>query len=304
LLANYHDRSLLRSKVAFELAAQMSGLPSTPRSVFTELFVKGKYRGSYQLTEDITAARLGLPSGTGLIAEFAAGPGKHDSDGMHSTPHDPESGALMSAMIANHVNPFLADLKFGGNWRSRIDMNSFVDHYLVREFTKDHDADFWASNYFYTADVNNPAAKLFMGPVWDFDRSAGNEKGLFRNTIAKPSGWWVRYHNTTAIDRRTHMPYAKRNWYNRLMKQPDFAATVCARWRLHQNAFYNTGFGSGVSSAVAALGGAQVAKNDRKRWGVRGGVDRPPSRGSWNREVSALQTWYQQRYVWMNANIC
>jgi hypothetical protein len=306
LLANYHDRSLLRNKVAFDLAAQMSGLRWTPRSVFTELFVNGKYRGSYQLIEEITAGRLGLTGGSALVAEFAAGPGRHDSDGMHSTPHDPENGALMAAMIANHVDPFLASLRNGGgDWRNRIDTDSFVDHYLVREFTKDNDADFWASNFYYTADVNDPAAKMFMGPVWDFDRSAGNEKSIMATTVAKPSGWWVRYHNRTAVDRRTHMPYAQLNWYNRLVDKPEFAAALCARWRLHDNAFRNVGFGSAIPSAMAALGGARVAKNDRKVWGrTPVSVVRPASRGSWKREVRTLQRWYQKRYVWMNANIC
>lgn len=307
LLANYHDRSLLRNKVAFDLAAQMSGLRWTPHSVFTELFVNGKYLGSYQLIEEITAGRLGLTGDAGLVAEFAAGPGTRDSDGMRSTPHDPENGTLMPAMIANHVDPFLAGLaNGGGDWRSRIDMDSFVDHYLVREFTKDNDADFWASNFYYTADVNNPSAPMFMGPVWDFDRSAGNEKGLMRTTVAKPTGWWVRYHNRPRIDGRTHMPYAKLNWYNRLVTKPEFAGALCTRWRMNQDAFYNVGFGGGIPAAVAALGGPLVATNDRKVWGRSRGVvgARPPSRGSWEREVRTLQRWYQQRYVWMNANIC
>ena len=184
-------------------------------------------------------------------------------------------------------------------------MDSFVDHYLVREFTKDNDADFWASNFYYTADANNPAAKMFMGPVWDFDRSAGNEKSIMPTTVAKPKGWWVRYHNATAIDGRTHMPYAKLNWYNRLVTKPEFASALCARWRLNQAAFHDVGFGSGIPSAMAELGGPRVAKNDRKLWGRTAvGVVRPASRGSWKREVRTLQRWYQKRYVWMNATIC
>ena len=302
LQANYHDRSLLRNKVSYDLASRLSGLRWTPQSVFAELVLNGRYMGSYQLIQEIKIEtnRVNIPSSTGLIAEF--GVGRVDADGMRSEPKDPESGARMSTMIDQHVNPFIGRLRTDGNWQDSIDMDSFVDYYLIKEFTKDKDADFFFSNYYYTADVNDPTAKMFMGPVWDFDRSAGNEAGITRTTVAKPQGWWVRYHNKTAIDRITHLPEAKNNWYNRLVDKPAFRAALCARWQATAGEFNNVAYG-GVSSAVGALGGPLVANNDRAVWG-RSRVERPPSRGKWTKEVKYLRKWYKKRFRWMNANIC
>jgi hypothetical protein len=200
------------------------------------------------------------------------------------------------------VNPFLSDLRNNGNWQSRIDLDSFLDYYLVREFTKDKDADFLFSNKYYTADVDDPATKIFMGPVWDFDRSAGAEAGITRTSVASPKGWWAREHSKNAIDARTHTPYHKIHWYNRLLNKPAFSNALCARWQQTRPIFYNAGRGT-IAAATAALGGKRVANNDRTLWGGAG-VERSPSRGAWKAEVRYLKRWYKQRYKWVNANIC
>lgn len=301
LLANYHDRSLIRNKVAFDLAEQLDGLKWTPDSVFAELWLNGKYQGSYQIIEEIKAARLGLPA-TGMVAEFAADAGAagRDIDGMKTKSEDPDDAAMRNALVANHVNPFLSRLRNGQDWTIGIDANSFLDYYLVREFTKDKDADFLFSNPYHTANVNG-GTPLVMGPVWDFDRGAGAEKGITKTTVASPKGWWVRYHNTTKIDRVTHMPEAKDNWYNRLVARPDFRAALCSRWQQKAGIFANVAHG-GVAAAAAAVG-PQVAANDAKVWG-KSKVERPPARGKWSKEVNVVRKWYAKRFAWMNANIC
>ena len=53
LLANYGDWTLVRSMVAWDLGGMLEGLKWTPASTFAELFINGKYLGSYQLTESI-----------------------------------------------------------------------------------------------------------------------------------------------------------------------------------------------------------------------------------------------------------
>lgn len=295
--ANYHDRSLLRNKVAFDLAAQMGGLEWTPHTKFAELILNGRYQGSYLVIEEIEYGGNRLP-GANIIAEFAAdgSSGNIDAGGLKSKPRFPEegAGALMQTVIRNQVNPVYTN---PGNWRNTIDGDSFIDFYLVREFTKDKDADFLFSNHFYSK-PGDP--KLYAGPVWDFDRSAGNEAGITTTSVAKPQGWWVRAHNKSAVDRRTHTPWHQRNWYNGLF-QTDFRNAVCARWQQTAPIFASVA-GGGVGSAAAELG-APVANQDRAMWG-KSAVERPPSRGKWQKEVKYLSKWYQKRFRWMNANIC
>ncbi|HOA67282.1 MAG TPA: CotH kinase family protein, partial [Phycicoccus elongatus] len=52
LLANHGDASLIRNKVAQDLAAEY-GLPYTPQSRFVDLVVNGEYLGNYLLTEKV-----------------------------------------------------------------------------------------------------------------------------------------------------------------------------------------------------------------------------------------------------------
>jgi hypothetical protein len=298
LQANYHDRSLLRNKVSYDLASQLSGLEWTPHTRFAELVLNGKYLGSYLIIEEIEGGGNRLQDAN-IIAEFAAdaSEGNRDAGGLKSKPRWPESGAgpLLQSVINSQVNRVYTD---PGNWRSYIDGDSFVDFYLVREFTKDKDADFFFSNHYYSK-PGDP--KLYMGPVWDFDRSAGNEKGITLTSVASPKGGWVRAHNRSAIDRRTHLPWHQKNWYNDLFRT-DFRNAVCARWQEVAPIFANTAAG-GVGAAVADLGGTAVANQDRAVWG-RSKVERPPSRGKWKKEVRYLSKWYQKRFRWMNSYVC
>ncbi|MDR2409158.1 MAG: CotH kinase family protein [Bacteroidales bacterium] len=53
LLANYADKSLLRTGVAFKLGYIFNNLAWTPQSRQVDLYLNGNYRGVYQLTEQI-----------------------------------------------------------------------------------------------------------------------------------------------------------------------------------------------------------------------------------------------------------
>lgn len=50
LLANYYDRTLLRNRITFDLAAEL-GLAYSPHSRPVDLYYDGEYLGSYQLSE-------------------------------------------------------------------------------------------------------------------------------------------------------------------------------------------------------------------------------------------------------------
>ena len=55
-------------------------------------------------------------------------------------------------------------------YRKYLDVNSFVDWYLVNEIAKNNDAVFWSSCYMNVS----PNGKIKMGPLWDFDIAFGN----------------------------------------------------------------------------------------------------------------------------------
>ena len=65
----------------------------------------------------------------------------------------------------------LTSSDFEKHYKDYIDVDSFVDWYLVNEFSKNSDAIFQKSVFVYY----DPAdGKLRMGPNWDFDLAFGN----------------------------------------------------------------------------------------------------------------------------------
>ena len=295
LNANYHDRSLLRNWVSYNLASKLDGLHWTPHQVFTEVFINGDYRGSYLMLETIAISpnRVDIPRSSGQIGEFSASGPFTDRTGMRTDLKDPQIYDRGRYLMAK-VNKFTWRLDNTNYWEGSIDLKSFLDYYLVREFTKDKDADFLFSNFYYTSDVWSPSSKLVMGPVWDFDRSAGNEAGLTTTSVASPKYWWLRGDGA-------HHPWDQRHWYVTLTKKGTFRSALCNRWQQVAGYFRYTGWGA-VGAGYKAVSGQAVA-NDRNVWGSSN-VERPPSRGSYSAEVSYLQRWYQQRYYWVRDHIC
>ncbi len=363
LLANYGDRTLVRSKVAWNLGLQLDGLKWTPKSIFAELFINGKYLGSYQMVESIKidSNRVKVDKFTGQVMEFD--PHWKDGDGtfgfkgfsgqdfsykdpdefkkLDDNSEDPEglTAAKMAALKAKvtkfeHVLYGLDKKRDWSNtkantyapgdandWTTYLDMDSAVDYYLAREFTKDNDADFYRSNFFYTNNVDPASAdKFFMGPIWDFDRSAGAPTGA-STSIASPTGWWVRgngspNHNTNKI-----------HWYTRIAKDPRFLNALQDRW-LGEGAYAGDGpmapkfadvAATAVDRAVASMGGVsfadgvtprvltrllglQVAANDRALW-ASGGSRYAAHSSTYPGEISWLKDWFTKRYNWMNTEL-
>src|SRR5690606_2547891 len=80
-----------------------------------------------------------------------------------------------------------------------IQVESFINWFLVQELVKNQDAQSYSSIYYYK-DRNG---KLGMGPLWDFDLSMGN---VDYSVAVNPLGWWIR-----------HGP-----WFVELFKDPAF----------------------------------------------------------------------------------
>ena len=377
LLANYVDRTLVRSKVAFDLGKKQNGLAWTADSKFTELYINGKYIGSYQITQSIKidSNRVNADKKYGQVIEndphYASDgvPGFKGLSGQPFSFKDPDEWKTVAAgpnavndpakgwldpeglttekvtQVTKKINVFeailygqdkkkdwskidptsLGDCTWGDfsltstalstaewakaatcDWEDFLDMASAVDYILVREFTKDNDADFYRSNFFWINDYTSLTQKIKMGPVWDFDRSAGAHDPSSTN-IQLPTGWWTNgngssNHNTNKI-----------HWFTRIWKDSRFVTALKERWG-NKHADYlavSDGDNSGVNLAVAqlddpaAVTGAtdsQVAANDRATWGSSGSRYKAKS-STYKGEVAWLKDWYAKRYVWMNAEI-
>jgi hypothetical protein len=245
LLADYFDRSLIRNKLALSLGNSVvfaDGIKWTPSGQHLEVWLNDDYVGVYLLTEDIRIdpARLDLK-------KMSSKPAVNDVDGGYIVEVDvrldcynvgavnlqlvtpqgvpicidtPDEEAITPGQLSYIRNLLVGVEKelYGSNSLAKINPVSFADWYLIQELFRNNDAIFLSSDYMWkdteaAADPNDRV--LNMGPLWDFDRAAGN---VNYNDNWLTEGCWVS------------KPYQP-NWISRLVDDPDFLALTISRWK-------------------------------------------------------------------------
>jgi len=231
LLANHFDLGLMRNHGALHLAAQMSNIDFTPSSHFVHLYVNGEYMGVYQLVDerDIAPGRMPLTFDPDpAISEYM-----FELDGHLIGWRADEFVEGEDFFI---VNEKAYDIRFPSDslWdghleylhafvqnvsatlltrdyeaiRALIDLDSFVDFYIVQEIFKSIDVG--SFSVFMSLQGQGEDRRVHFGPVWDFDYSAGN--GL---NEPQPEGIWAAYTNY---------------WFYNLLAVPEIRTLVVSRW--------------------------------------------------------------------------
>ena len=159
-----------------------------------------------------------------------------------------------------------------------IDIDSFVDWYLISEITKNVDSKSFSSMFLNVV----PGEKIKMGPLWDFDLSFGN---VDYADSRYAEGWWVKYHP----------------WYERLFEYPDFVDRVKERF-----AFFRANQGfilDKIDTYAEQLQWAQQ-ENDSK-WQTLGMYvwPNPVYFDTYQEEVDHMKAWYTNRMNWLDEAI-
>lgn len=227
LLANWMDRTLLRNSVAFEIARQ-TGLEWTPRGTFVEVYLNGRHLGNYYLCEQIKVDKnrvnIAEMESPDVEGEAVTGGYLMELDTYYDEVNkfrtsvcnlpvnikEPDEDVLVPAQlnyIRNYMNRveqvlYGSDFASSRSYTELLDVNSFIDWWLVHELTQNSEPNHPKSSYMH----KDRSGKLKAGPVWDFDW------GTF--TPAKNDG----LRNKDAI------------WYGRLFQDPAFVAEVQQRW--------------------------------------------------------------------------
>ncbi len=283
-------------------------MPWAAHSLFVELYLNGVYEGNYQLieevkvdshrlnitelsetdtTDDITGGYLlevdqhedeayvfktpaGLPIGL-VDPDFTPDPEVPQQTSYISNYVDTAETALYSS---NFTDPTLG-------WRAYFDETAAVNYYIVNDLMGNVDGgDFYSSVYLYKA-IDNPL--LYMGPVWDFDISAGN---VNYQPITDPTVPWTQ---TQAA------------WYTQWFKDPGFKADVATQWNaLKNNGVLSTWLAS-IPTEAATLEQSQA--NNFGRWPMQGIKVWPNAEavGSYDGEVQYLTTWLQLRMAYLDS---
>lgn len=192
LLANACDDSMMRNKLAFDLAEQL-GMTYVPDGEYVDLWINGDYRGTYLVCEkaEIGGSRLDLNDSKGVLMEqdeafYAAediwiqnnSTGKHFVVKESVTEDDP---ALLREAVKGFdealdaVMEYLAITPEGDitldTLSQYIDVDSFLQYYLVNEYVLNRESS--TTSFYWYKDGDHDV--LHLGPVWDFDTCMGND---------------------------------------------------------------------------------------------------------------------------------
>jgi len=290
LLAEHSDKTLIRNKIAFEMG-YLSNLDWTPQSVFSEVFVNNEYNGTYNITQKVEGGSNRVVLGdTGYLLEIDQLDRMEPDDVFFYTSEflinikEPEVAyeSYEYNYAKNLINEFETVLKGSqfkdptNGYAKYIDVDSFIDWYLISEITKNVDSKDYSSIFLNVI----PGGKVKMGPLWDFDLAFGNVNYADSQF---PEGFWVKDHK----------------WYARLFQDPVFVAKVKYRFlyfKNNQNVILNK-----MDSYANYLRYAQKENDDR--WDVIGNYawPNPVVYSTYEEEVAHLKSWYSKRMSWLDA---
>ncbi|MBQ7078937.1 MAG: CotH kinase family protein, partial [Fibrobacter sp.] len=202
LISNYADKSLMKNYLMYHLATKM-GMPYVPRCEYVELYLNKEYLGVYLLTETIKKSqnRVNLRQDemsyiVEIDAKFRDGEQVIFSDvispgGKPFHIHEPQNASIESLdLLETFIQSFekyLKGISFEKNngLEQWVDIDEYIKHYWLQEFSKNPDANFYTSVYFSW--TRNGVVN--MGPIWDFDLSFGGH----RNEVTSlPTGWHIK----------------------------------------------------------------------------------------------------------------
>lgn len=289
LLANYADRTSLRDQLAMALGAS-TRLAWTPRTRYVDVTLNGTALGLYVLTDQVEqdADRVALPEGSYLLEidkrfRAAGDPGFWTDRRTPVSYKDPDELTIeQKHQVRDAVNQFehvlygkdFADPRTG--YAAYIDVPSVIDWYLVEELFYNQDSDFGSSVYVSWV----PGRGLAMGPLWDFDLSAGSH---WMGPVA-PQGWFTRY--------------GVHNWIDRMFDDPAFAVAVKRRWAELRPI---------VDAALAQIPVAAdvIRPSALQNWAIWPTTTLPVLAGTvhadtFDGEVAFLKSWLTARATWMS----
>jgi hypothetical protein len=307
-LAEYSDKSLLRNTLAFELG-YLSTLDWTPKSEFAEVYINGEYNGTYNVSEKVEekSARVDIGDEGFLLEKDTNVQDRVDPDDVYfnTSAYQNENIIVIKEpgidridandfafeqdsrfiYIRNHINAFETAL-FGNDFAdpvigypSYIDVDSFIDWFLINEISKNVDSRQFSSIYF----THIPGEKIKMGPLWDFDLGFGN---MDYGDPQYAEGWHVRYHA----------------WISRLLDDPAFVTQVQNRFTNHYLANKQYILDK-IDEQAELLKWAQ--QENFNTWQILGVYvwPNPYVWDTYEEEVLYLKTWYEDRMDWLEVAI-
>jgi hypothetical protein len=335
LNAPFYDRSFLKNVLVFDLSRRMGNYAS--RSRFCELFLNGEYRGIYVLLEKIKRDKnrvdvasldstdiAGEPLTGGYIIKVDKLDGeKRDGFTSRHLPagdserktfyqfHYPSFDDMLPVQrnyIEDYIHSFenmMVGTEFNdpvNGYPAWIDIDSFIDFFIVSEFSKNIDA-YRLSSFLYK-DRDSNDGRLHAGPIWDFNISFGMVN-YYDGTDT--DDWILEQLLYTVRGGDYQVPF----WWEKLLNDPQFNHKIKQRWvSLRGNVFNLNRITNYLDAVADTLDEAQ--ERNFSLWPNPGqpgtGFWPQPSRelyspSNYQEEIQYLKSWITHRISWMDANV-
>ncbi|MES2826993.1 MAG: CotH kinase family protein [Bacteroidota bacterium] len=303
LLANYSDKTLMRTSLAFDLGRKIGAdFAFEGRSV--ELVMNGKYAGSYYLTSqvevnenrvNITELKASNTSASDITGGYLLEQDmrldetvwfRTKTADLPITVKSPEG--ITTAQLA-YIKDYMQQTEDAiisenftdpeKSYEKYINTESFINWYIVQEIMKNEDAKEKTSIFYY----KNRNGKLGLGPLWDFDLGAGN---VDYSNSRYSTGWWIK----------------DGPLFKHLFKDPKFVAKVKAKWNAIKGKELKD-IPANIDNTAAYLNLSQ--RENFKRWNILGIYVWPNQfvLGSYTAEVAQLKKWLNERIIWLDTEI-
>ena len=306
LINNYGDKTLMRNQLAFELSRRF-GLPYTPFCAYVDVVLNGDYKGSYQLCDQIEVRknRVDIEEMTpndisgealtgGYLIEADAYANQEPEQGMFwsskgtgvtiKSPDEDEITPEQKAYIQSHYSAMEQ------NWRTYLDLNTFLRHFLVGEMSGNTDT-YW-SMYLYKHRGNDT---MYVGPVWDFDLAFENDDRTY--PISHLSDYIYRTNGSTTGYLRTLV--------DQIVVQDNAAKQQLASiWaEIRRAGFTEESFNAYIDEQAAML--AQSQRLNFMRWNILNSRvhQNPTTYGSYEGEVNNVHNYINYRISWLDTKL-
>jgi hypothetical protein len=175
-------------------------------------------------------------------------------------------------------------------YRKYVDVNSFIDFFLIQEITKNVDG--YRLSTYLNKQRDSRGGKLQAGPAWDFNITLGNANYC---DGGETDNWALDFPCSQVI-----IPF----WWHRMNQDSVYWNQLqCRWWELRADLWSDARLEADIDSNVALLGDAIDRNFDN--WNILNSHIWPNNfvGGTYQAEINYLKSWLFERIQWLDANI-
>lgn len=314
LINNYGDKSLMRNILAFEMSRRLDA-PYTVWCQPVDVIMNGEYQGCYQLCDQITIDPNRVPitemESTDIEGPLVTGGYLIEVDAYaHNEPSqswftsnkgtpvtikEPGDNDIKPQQY-NYIKGFFNEMEsrvFSSDYtdetngyRSRLDLASFLKHFIVGEFSGNMDT-YW-SVYMY----KDRSEDIFhVAPCWDFDLAFDNDVRIY--PVNNHSNWI--YHSGSAASNM-------KNFVSRILNDPKAFRDLRLMWKEMRD----NGLFSEESMLAYVDSTAQVLEKSQQlnfsRWKILSSSvhQNPRVPKTYAEEIEFLKNYMSKRIAWLD----